>query len=234
MINRLREGFLTNNQLKILAIIFMTVDHIGVHLFPEYVVLRYIGRLALPIFAFMIAEGCRYTKNRKKYLGTIAAYAAVCQIAYFVAMHSLDMCILVTFMLSVIVNFLLDNLTRKKDFKTLTAFVLGLVTVFVITEILPGLIKSISFSVDYGFWGVMMPVLIYPGDKKSTKLALTAVGMLMLVIAKGDIQLYAFISLILLAMYNGKRGTLKMKNFFYIYYPLHMAAIHLIKILFFK
>ena len=58
--------FLTGNALKILAALFMTIDHIGVMLFPRVLVLRIIGRLALPIFAFMIAEGCKYTRNKKK------------------------------------------------------------------------------------------------------------------------------------------------------------------------
>ena len=59
--------FLTGNALKILAAIFMTIDHIGVMLFPRMLILRIIGRLALPVFAFMIAEGCKYTRNKKKY-----------------------------------------------------------------------------------------------------------------------------------------------------------------------
>ena len=66
---------LTGNQLKLFALLAMTCDHIGVQLFPRLLILRIIGRLALPIFAYMIAQGCRYTKNKKKYLMTIAAVA---------------------------------------------------------------------------------------------------------------------------------------------------------------
>jgi hypothetical protein len=63
---------LTGNQLKLLALLTMTCDHIGVSLFPQALWLRVIGRLALPIFAYMIAEGCRHTRNRKRYLLSIA------------------------------------------------------------------------------------------------------------------------------------------------------------------
>ena len=47
---------LSNNQLKILAMIAMTLDHVGVYLFPQVLWLRIVGRLAFPIYAFMIAE----------------------------------------------------------------------------------------------------------------------------------------------------------------------------------
>ena len=58
---------LSGNQLKIIAMLTMLVDHIGVQLFPECIILRIIGRLSLPIFAYMIAEGCLHTRNRPKY-----------------------------------------------------------------------------------------------------------------------------------------------------------------------
>ena len=80
---------LSGSSLKIIAVISMLIDHIGYILLPEVAFLRYIGRLAFPIFAYMIAEGCRYTKNRAKYLGMIAGMAVIFQAVYFVAMQSL-------------------------------------------------------------------------------------------------------------------------------------------------
>jgi len=56
---------LTNNQLKIIAMLAMLIDHVGMIIFPGIMALRYIGRIALPIFAYMIAEGCHYTRDRK-------------------------------------------------------------------------------------------------------------------------------------------------------------------------
>ena len=104
---------LTGNQLKLIAMAAMTIDHIGVQLFPNVLLLRIIGRLALPIFAYMIAQGCRYTKNKARYLLTIAAVAALCQIVYFVAMDSLYQCILVTFSLSIVLIYVLDDAIQK-------------------------------------------------------------------------------------------------------------------------
>ena len=58
---------LSGNQLKIIALIAMTIDHIGLQFLPHVTILRIIGRLAFPIFAYMIAEGCLHTRNRRRY-----------------------------------------------------------------------------------------------------------------------------------------------------------------------
>ena len=74
---------LTGNALKIIAAASMTLDHIGVILFPQVEILRILGRLALPIFAFMIAEGCKYTRNRRKYFGMVFGLGTVCLVVYY-------------------------------------------------------------------------------------------------------------------------------------------------------
>ena len=72
------KPFLSGNALKLLAALFMTIDHVGVLLLPHVIVLRILGRLALPIFAYMIAEGCRYTRNRLRYFGSVFALGVLC------------------------------------------------------------------------------------------------------------------------------------------------------------
>ena len=67
MVTMKKIRFLSGNMLKVIAAITMTVDHIGVIFFPSSNILRIIGRIAFPIFAFMIAEGCKYTKNKFRY-----------------------------------------------------------------------------------------------------------------------------------------------------------------------
>ena len=140
----------------------MTCDHVGVHLFPQYRLLRIIGRLAMPIFAYMIAEGCRYTKNRGRYLMTIAAFAALCQIVYFVAEKSLYQCILVTFSLSICLIFAIDYAKEKKNiWAWALAAATGLCICF-LSLILPQLVKGSSrFAIDYGLWGILLPVFVY-------------------------------------------------------------------------
>ena len=101
MKTKLFQG-LTGNQLKILALIAMTCDHVGLQLFPGCQMLRVIGRLAFPIFAYMIAEGAKYTKNRTKYFFQMFGLGFICQLVYFFAMGSLYQCILITFSFSVV------------------------------------------------------------------------------------------------------------------------------------
>ena len=57
---------MTGNQLKIIALIAMTIDHVGLILLPQVELLRIIGRLSFPIFAYMIAEGCFFTHDKKR------------------------------------------------------------------------------------------------------------------------------------------------------------------------
>ncbi len=221
---------LTGNQLKIFAVIVMTVDHVGMVLFPRQAIFRIIGRLAFPIFAYMIAEGCRYTRSYGRYLGTMAAVAAVCQIVYFVALNSLYQCILVTFSLSVALIFLCKRATEKKTPAAFLALGGGICLAFFLTEILPGMLPGTDFAVDYGFWGVLLPVLVYLGRKKWQKLCLCAVALLLISGGIGNIQIWSLLTLPLLALYNGQRGKWKMKYFFYIYYPLHLVVIYMIGI----
>ena len=94
--------------------ISMTIDHVGMILFPEVIAFRIIGRIAFPIFAYMIAEGCRYTKNRKKYLLTLLGLGVICQIVSYVAEGSLYQCVLISFSLAVGLIYLYDYAVQSK------------------------------------------------------------------------------------------------------------------------
>ena len=222
---------LTGNQLKILALIFMTADHIGYMLLPQLIFLRCIGRLAMPIFAWMIAEGCRYTKNRARYFGMIFAVGSLCQIVYLVFMQSLYMCVLITFSMSVLLIFAMDNAIQKKSVLSILLLCAVLAIVCYICLFLPGRLPGTDFYIDYGIFGVLLPVWIYIAKSKGQKLLAAAVLLVLLVLSNGPIQWFALIALPLLAVYNGRRGKIKMKYLFYIYYPLHLAAIYGISLL---
>ncbi len=219
---------LSGNQLKIIALITMTIDHIGVQLYPQYTILRIIGRLSFPIFAFMIAEGCRYTKNRPRYLLSMAGLALICQLVYLVAMQSLYQCVLVTFSLAICLIYLLDNALKRKNGVSLIASAAGFAAVFFVCECLPNLLPNIDFAIDYGIWGVLLPVFVYLGRTRKQQLCLAAVDMLFLSITLQGVQWYSFAVLPLLAVYSGKRGKLKLKYLFYVYYPLHLVVIYAI------
>lgn len=222
---------LSGNQLKIIALVTMTIDHIGVQLLPQYIILRIIGRLSFPVFAFMIAEGCRYTKNRRKYLGSMAGLAFACQLVYFAAMQSLYQCVLVTFSLAIWLIYVLDNALKRKSVFSWLAAAVSFAALIFICEVMPRLLTNTDFAVDYGIWGVLLPVFVYMGSTKSTCLIMAALGLVFLSADLQRIQWYSLAALFFLALYSGKRGKMKLKYLFYIYYPLHLAAIYAIGLL---
>lgn len=63
--------------LKLIAVITMTIDHIGAVLMPQYGFLRIIGRIAFPIYCFMLVNGFFYTKNIRKYIGRMLIFAII-------------------------------------------------------------------------------------------------------------------------------------------------------------
>ncbi len=210
---------LNANQLKTLAMITMTLDHIGVQLFPGVLWLRMMGRLAMPIYAWMIAEGCAHTRDRRKYLLQLAGLALLCQLVYFFAMGSLFQCILVTFTLSVLVIYAIDSGSTAKA-------VFALCAALFVTVFLPRLLSNTDFAVDYSIWGVLLPVAVYLADTKPKKLLAAAVVLTLLALDFGGIQWLGLAALLPLALYDGTRGKARIKWLFYLYYPLHLAAIY--------
>ena len=219
---------MNSNQLKIVALLAMTCDHIGKQLLPQITILQIIGRLAFPIFAYMIAEGCVHTKSKKKYLFTMVGLAVVCQIVYFVAMGSLYQCVLVTFSLSISLIFLLDYALKKRDVVAYLYSGLGFAAAVFVCIILPWILSDTDFCIDYGLIGVLLPVGIYLGRTHKEKIAIMTGMLVLLGIEMGDVQWYVLFAPLLMALYNGKRGNLKMKHLFYIYYPLHLLGIYII------
>ena len=217
---------LSNNQLKILAMVTMTIDHVGAYLFPQVMWLRIIGRLAFPIYAYMIAEGCTHTRSMGRYLGSLAAMAAVCQITYFVAMDSLYMCIMVTFSLSVGLIWLIQFAQKRKDFLSEALVAVGIFTAYFLCERLGAFLPNTDYYVDYGFIGVCVPVIIYLCKSKNAKLCGCLLALVWLAVNSYHVQWWSLLALIPLLLYNGQRGKWNMKWFFYLFYPAHLLIIH--------
>lgn len=220
---------LTGNQLKLIAMLTMTVDHIGHILFPNVLWLRLIGRLAMPIYAYFIAEGCRYTRSMPKYLASIAVTALLCQIVTFLA-GSLYQCILVTFSMSVGLIALLKQARKSGSLLWWLLLAAAITAVWFVTQTLPELLPDTDYHVDYSFWGVLMPVILWLIPNKPLKL-LAAAAVLFLINGANILYLCTLGAVALLALYNGQRGTANLKWLFYGYYPLHLAVLHLIAML---
>ncbi len=215
---------LTGNALKLIALFSMTLDHVGVELLPGVTLLRIVGRLAFPLFAFMIAEGCAHTRRKGRYLGLIAGEALLCQLVYFFAESDLTMSILVTFSLSIVLIFTASAAKEKRSSLLWAAFALECAAVLFLTVFLPSLIGG--FKVDYGFFGVMLPLFVYAIPSPRLKPLGAAAALTGVCLASGwAVQWYSFFALPLLFLYSGERGKMKLKYLFYVYYPLHLVLI---------
>ena len=222
---------LTNNQLKIIAMVSMLLDHVGLLFFPNVAIFRILGRIAFPIFAYMIAEGCRYTKNRTKYLGMIAAMAIVFQVVYFVAMKSLYQGILVTFSLAIIVIYSIDGILHAKKIWGRLVAIGALILVAVFVFVLPILLSNTDFDIDYGAWGILLPVVVYlmpshPWKVGTASLILLLRAVYYTVVVPVPLQWWSLLTIPLFALYNGERGRAKMKYVFYIFYPAHLVILY--------
>ncbi len=151
---------MNGNQLKAVALVAMTVDHIGYILFPQVVWLRVVGRLAFPIFAFMVAEGCFYTRSRRRYLLLMCACALVIQIGYWLALHSLYQSIMTTLALAVATVLCLQRAAARRT----AGAVAGAAGVLMLDAwaclAAPGALGH-GFGIDYGLAGVLLPAFAY-------------------------------------------------------------------------
>ena len=222
---------LTNNQLKFIAMISMLCDHIGLMFLPQFPILRFIGRLAMPIFAYMIAEGCRYTHKKTRYFLQLFLLATGCQLVYYFGMGSVYQGILITFSLSVLMIFSLQQFRQKPGFASGAGVFAAVSATLLLCLILPQVLSHTDYGVDYGIWGALLPVAVYCMPTKPLKLLAAGTLMVLLAIAIGPIQWYALLALPLLALYNGQRGKWKLKYLFYIFYPAHLVILYLIDLL---
>ena len=236
---------LNGNILKIIAALSMLVDHIGLILFPGNIIFRIIGRIAFPIFAFMISEGCNHTRNKLKYFLSIFILSLLCQCAYFVFEQTLYMGVLVTFSLSILVIYSLDYFKEMLYNNHCSVISTVLSAVLFLTSVLTVYVLNVYFDIDYGFWGCMMPVFASAFrntrntsfmffnklDKNIVRVLVFSVAILVVSVKLGGIQAYSLLSVPFLMLYSGKRGKYKMKWFFYVFYPLHLLVLHLINVL---
>lgn len=226
-----RTKGLSGNQLKLIALISMTIDHVGYILLPQIVALRAIGRLAFPIYAYMIAEGCRYTRSIRKYLCALLTTAAVCQVVYFFTMRSLYLCIMVTFSFSVGLIWLIKLAEEKETALTRIAVAVGVLLAFFAAELLPQLLTGTDYGIDYGFLGIILPVAVYLCTEQKQKLLCMTLVLILMTWGTASVQWYALLAIPLLALYGGHRGKYKLKWLFYLYYPLHLALIWFLSVI---
>ena len=223
--------FLNGSHLKLLAVITMLIDHIALVLTPclpilqatlfaqftVYGIMRKIGRLAFPLFCFLLAEGFYYTKNRLHYGRNLLIFALISELPY-----NLMKCgrlfypdaqnIYITLLLGFCVLWLLDS-PWKLYWK------------------LPILVLIVLFAphlrAGYGREGILLIVLLYALREKRLASSLLALPLL-----SGGVAAWA--AFVPIGLYNGKRGFISgnlLKYAFYAFYPAHMLLLYGIRLM---
>ena len=226
---RVLNGF----HLKLIAVCTMFIDHMGDTLFPGVMWLRCIGRVAFPIFCFLIAEGCVHTHDRKKYALRLLVFAVLSEIPFNLmtgraVWNPYDQNVLWTLLAGAAVCWIMDGALKRR---TAPAFVLtgaAMVAAFWLLEV---------FCTDYGGWGMLLVAMFYGVRRapygQAAKMAAQAVGLAFFcfgVMGGVSIELWALAALVPVWLYNGQRGfSHKAVQYgFYAFYPLHILILSLI------
>ena len=230
---------LSGSSLKIIAIVAMLIDHVAFgiwyrlpglgYLVPEvldletwyaiYRGMRGIGRLAFPIFAFLLVEGFFHTASRPKYALRLLVFAVISQLPLHYAFLGLTDSILNIFVTLLIAFLAMWGMEASRERWPARYIYIPLWIVIIATSSL----SAEGLRTDYGLRGVAL-VLIFYMLHKSRPLAL-AVGAVAFILT--DFRAVNVPGFILPLLYDGRRG-LPIKYFFYIFYPVHLALIFLV------
>lgn len=235
-------GGISSETLRIIAMVFMILDHLWARIIPGNDWMTYLGRIAFPIFAFLISEGFVHTRNFKKYLIRLFVFALVSEIPFNLFCHSsffypFHQNVLFTLALGLIAINFIDKLRKNPSPKA-----------FFKTAGLLILLLAISFLgvVDYGATGFLTVIMFYLFRDFPFAWLCRLVAMILMYIVffegqtipfeiaghsfEFSVQGFAVLSLIPIELYNGKRGKKNkiLQYSFYAFYPVHMLIFYLI------
>lgn len=217
---------MTSTVLKLIALITMIIDHTGAIFFPSNITLRIIGRIAFPIYCFLLIEGYNHTKNIKKYGLRLFIFALISEIPFDYAFNGeLDFThqnIFFTLTLGLFFVLMMDRYLITKP----TLAISGMILAVFLAEFL---------NTDYGILGILYIVIFYMASKIPGISKIIFIFLILFIFSATlsfGIQYYAILSVPFIALYNGKKGSLGviMKYGFYVAYPMHLAILYFIKI----
>lgn len=195
--------------LKLLAILTMVIDHLGYVFFPEQEWMRAVGRLTMPIFAYAIARGFFYTRDKKRYLLQLSILAVISQIPFMLLFHE-------GWTLNMVVPWALA--------------VVALMSPLWVTPLLALTPLVLGIPMDYSSLVILLPVAIYHLWFKERRplLAALAVVTVLSVIAllSPGYQWFALLALpVILLLEPYDRKITVNKWFFYAFYPAHILLL---------
>ncbi len=220
---------LSSGAIKLLATITMTIDHIGAALLPQYLFLRMIGRLAFPIYCYMIVNGMFHTRNCVKYILRLTAFALMAEVffdlAFFnTAYHLEHQNVFFTLAIGLAVICVIEQIKLKLKGKLyFIALILELFVLFL------GCFIAYVLKTDYSFYGILMIFGFY--EFRFNAMVSCAFQIYINMYLIGGVQAYAIAAIPVIWMYNGEKGIIekKLKWFFYLYYPVHLLIIYIIR-----
>lgn len=226
---RVLNGF----HLKLIAVCTMFIDHMGDTLFPGVMWLRCIGRVAFPIFCFLIAEGCVHTHDRKKYALRLLVFALLSEIPFNLmtgraVWNPYDQNVLWTLLLGAAVCWIMDGALKRRTAPTFVLTGAAMVAAFWLLEV---------FCTDYGGWGMLLVAMFYGVRRapygQAAKMAAQAVGLAFFcfgVMGGVSTELWALAALVPIWLYSGQRGVSHkaVQYGFYAFYPVHILILSLI------
>ena len=203
---------LYQEDLKLLACVTMLLDHIGVVLFPECAALRWIGRLAFPIYAFLLVEGERRTRSPLQYALRLAAAAILAELPFDLMVYGRwdwgHQSVMVTLLLS----FLVLHLGRRG-------------AAWKVLSLAAACLAAQWLHADYSYVGVLT-VMIFAWLPEGWLQGVAIAGLFALTRGIGTTML-AGLAVIPISCYNGKKRTdsKAVQWGFYLFYPVHMLVL---------
>lgn len=213
---------LSGSALKVIAVLSMVADHCAYYLMEHgtllYEVMRCFGRIAFPVFAFLIAEGFQHTRNRMKYFLQLLGFAVISEVPWYL-LNGADGTHNVLFTLALGVMALAAFEALKKDDILFWAVILSIAGF------------ATWFGVDYEWRGILMMVVFYlfgnvsnPSFPSGRKAQIICSFPLMM--HYGIVG--ALLACLVIACYNGTRGFIHgqvVKYGFYAFYPVHLILL---------
>ena len=230
---------LSSFQLHLFAMFFMLIDHIGTVFFPFNFTFRYIGRLAFPIFCYLLVQGFYKTSNKKKYFLRLFLFAIISEIPFdLVFNNSFDYMSSQNVLWSFCISFSMMCIIERLKYKYVYLFPF---VIFIFSFI------AYLLKVDYSWYGVLTVLIFYITYDSNVYLRyiLQFIGMVIInsilfkgtLVIYGEISLYtqffAIFSLFFIWLCSGKKGKYNnyIKYFNYFFYPIHMIFLYLLKFL---
>ena len=191
----------------------MFIDHMGAVFFPGELMFRYIGRIAFPIFAFLLVEGYFHTRDVRRYMLRLGLFAVISEIPYDLAFRETILefehqNVFFTLFIGVAMMYALE---KSPQWQAKAA------------EVLLAMWAASLLCSDYRYKGILLIAVSYFLRGRKREEFVLGAGWNFL--WNWEIQGYGALASVPIAMYSGQRGR-SMKYFFYLFYPLHLAVFY--------